>query len=53
MERAAAVAVPILASGDITGAVCILQPESGTSPSEADVKLAQVAAAFLGKQMES
>ena len=53
MERTAAVAVPILASGDITGAVCMLQPESGTIPSEGDVKLAQVAAAFLGKQMES
>ena len=34
------------------GAVCLLQPESGTVPTEGDVRLAQVAAAFLGKQME-
>ena len=52
LPRYAAVAVPILASGDVTGAVCLLQPESGTVPSEGDVRLAQVAAAFLGKQME-
>ena len=42
----------IIAAGDITGAVCLIQPESGTVPSEGDVRLAQVAAAFLGKQME-
>ena len=52
MERYAAVAVPILAAGDVTGAVCFLQSETGAVPSEGDVKLAQVAAAFLGKQME-
>ena len=52
LPRYAAVAAPILASGDVTGAVCLLQPESGTIPTEGDVRLAQVAAAFLGKQME-
>ena len=52
LSRYAAVAAPILASGDVTGAVCLIQPESGTVPSEGDVRLAQVAAAFLGKQME-
>ena len=45
-------ASPILAGGDVTGAVCLIQPESGTAPAEGDVRLAQVAAAFLGKQME-
>ena len=50
--RSAAVAAPILAAGDVTGAVCLLQPESGLIPGEGDVRLAQVAAAFLGKQME-
>ncbi len=50
--RFAAVAAPILAAGDVTGAVCLLLPESGAMPSEGDVRLAQVAAAFLGKQME-
>ena len=51
--RYAAVAAPIIAGGDVTGAVCLLQPESGTIPTEGDVRLAQVAAAFLGKQMEA
>ena len=52
VNRTAAVAAPILVAGDVTGAVCLLQPESGAIPSEGDVRLAQVAAAFLGKQME-
>ncbi len=52
VTRFAAVASPILAAGDVTGAVCLIQPESGTTPAEGDVRLAQVAAAFLGKQME-
>ena len=52
IERYAAVTAPILAAGDVIGAVCMLLPESGAIPSESDVKLAQVAAAFLGKQME-
>ena len=52
VPRYAAVASPILAAGDVTGAVCLIQPESGSAPTEGDVRLAQVAAAFLGKQME-
>ncbi len=52
INRYASVAAPIVASGDVTGIVCLLQPESGSIPSEGDVRLAQVAAAFLGKQME-
>ncbi|MBP3388371.1 MAG: AbrB/MazE/SpoVT family DNA-binding domain-containing protein [Clostridia bacterium] len=51
-DRFAAVAAPILAAGDITGAVCLLLPETGAIPGESDIKLVQVAAAFLGKQME-
>ena len=51
-DRAAAVVAPILAAGDVIGAVCMLQPDSGAVPNEGDVRLAQVAAAFLGKQME-
>ena len=39
-------------AGDVTGAVCMMLPESGAIPGESDVKLCQVAAAFLGKQME-
>lgn len=52
VSRYASVAAPIIAAGDVTGVVCLLQPESGTVPTEGDVRLAQVAAAFLGKQME-
>ncbi len=47
----ACVCAPILAAGDIAGAVCLLQ-QDGSQPGDGDVKLAQVAAAFLGKQME-
>ena len=52
VSRYAAVAAPIIAAGDVTGAVCLILPESGAIPGEGDVRLAQVAAAFLGKQME-
>ena len=51
-DRAAAVMVPILAAGDVTGCVCFLADERGTPPPESDVRMAQVAAGFLGKQME-
>ena len=47
-----AVTAPIMAAGDVIGAVCLLLPETGAVPGEGDVKLAQVAAAFLGRQME-
>ena len=52
IDRYAGVMCPIVAAGDVTGAVCMLLPESGAIPSEGDVRLAQVAAAFLGRQME-
>ena len=51
-ERPIGVMAPILAAGDIAGCVCILCGDNGTPPSDSDRKLAQVAAAFLGKQME-
>ena len=51
-EKHAAVAVPILAAGDVTGCVCMLQNEQGNMPKDSEVQLVQVAAAFLGKQME-
>ena len=51
-RRRVGAAVPILSAGDVIGAVCLLLPDSGALPGEGDVKLAQVAAAFLGKQME-
>lgn len=45
------VAAPILISGDIGGAVILASPQP-SAPSESDIKLAGVAASFLGKQME-
>ncbi len=51
-DRAASVMVPILTAGDVLGAVCLILPEDGAMPTESDHRLIQVAAAFLGKQME-
>lgn len=50
--RAASVAYPVIASGDVSGAVVLLMPEDGKYPTETEKKLVQVAASFLGKQME-
>lgn len=52
IEHPAVVIYPIIASGDVTGAVIMLSSESIKVPSGAEIKLAQSAAAFLGKQME-
>ncbi|HIZ16242.1 MAG TPA: AbrB/MazE/SpoVT family DNA-binding domain-containing protein [Firmicutes bacterium] len=53
IDRTAGVIMPIISAGDIMGAVIMLEPENEqTIPGESDIKLAQVAAAFLGKQME-
>ena len=47
------VAAPILSQGDLMGCVMLLMTEDGGLPAEADQKLAQTVAGFLGKQMES
>ena len=52
VDRPAAAVFPINAAGDVTGAVLLLMGESMAAPSETEIKLAQTAAAFLGKQME-
>jgi len=52
IDKTASIAVPIIAAGDVTGCVMILLPENGSMPSDAELKLVQVASAFLGKQME-
>ena len=52
VNRSAGVVVPILAAGDVTGTVTLLLPENNTPPGDAENKLTQVAASFLGKQME-
>lgn len=53
VEHDAAVIYPIIASGDVMGAVVMLTGESAKIPTGVEIKLAQSAAAFLGKQMEN
>ena len=43
---------PIIGAGDVLGAVALLCDERPSVPGQTDVKLTQVAAGFLGKQME-
>lgn len=52
IDRNAAVIYPIIAAGDVTGAVVMLMSDTIKVPSDSEIKLAQSAAAFLGKQME-
>ena len=52
IDRPVSVAVPILAAGDISGAVILLLNETSAKPTETDVKLSTAAASFLAKQME-
>ncbi len=43
---------PIIGAGDVSGAVILMLNENSSVPTQTEVKLAQVAASFLGKQME-
>ncbi len=52
VDHEAAIIYPIIASGDVTGAVVMLKSDTIKVPTETEIKLAQSAAAFLGKQME-
>lgn len=52
VDKAAAIIFPIIASGDVAGAVIMLTSDLDVIPGETESKLAQTAAAFLGKQME-
>ena len=47
------VAAPILSQGDLMGCVMLLMNEEDKPLAEADQKLAQTVAGFLGRQMES
>lgn len=51
-NRKANVVYPIIYGGDVSGAVALIEDETNEPPTETDIKLIQVAAAFLGKQME-
>ena len=52
VDRTAEVICPIIASSDVTGAVILLSSDGNEAPTDSETKLAQVAASFLGKQME-
>ena len=52
IESNALLLYPIIASGDVTGSVIMLCTDDRAVPSEADIKLAQSASSFLGRQME-
>lgn len=45
--------VPIIAAGDAIGAVALYSKEPGASISQADVKVCETAAGFMGRQMEN
>jgi len=51
-ERQACLAFPIIGNGDVSGCVCALFDTAGKEPSQAEIKLVQVAAQFLAKQTE-
>ena len=46
------VAAPIIAAGDICGAVVLLATDKKAAADESDIKIATIAASFLAKQME-
>ena len=50
--KAVSVMAPIIGGGDVMGAVVLLSGDKSTLPTQTDIKLTQVAAGFLGKQME-
>ncbi len=52
VEKRVLVANPIISSGDVSGAVVLIESEKANTPTESDIKLVRVAAGFLGKQME-
>ena len=52
LDRSALVACPVISMGDVVGSVLLLANESSSTPTETDIKLTQVAAEFLGKQMD-
>ncbi len=51
-DRRALAAAPILAAGDVCGAVILLAEEDAAAAGESEQKLIGVAASFLGRQME-
>ena len=52
LDKEVAVAVPILAAGDMAGTVILLTGTDTGTPGDMELKLCQTAAGFLAKQME-
>jgi len=52
LNREAAAAYPILSGGDVLGCVVLLMDEGGAMPTQTEIKLTAMAAAFLGMQLE-
>ena len=52
VERFACCVSPIIAAGDVVGAVMFLAPDASCTAGESETKLVSAAAMFLGKQME-
>ena len=53
MPQPSLAAVPILSSGDVTGAVAFLSGSDAQSPTETQKSLATAAAQFLGRQLDA
>ncbi|MFU0800069.1 MAG: stage V sporulation protein T [Xylanivirga thermophila] len=51
-KYSAQVIVPIMSMGDVIGSVIVLSKEPGVTMGELEVKMAETAANFLGRQME-
>ena len=52
LEKNACIAVPIIGNGDLSGCVVVLFNDKFELPTQAEIKLAEVASQFLGKQTE-
>lgn len=51
-DKKASVVFPILYNGDVGGAIVVLETDPKIILKESQIKIVQIAAAFLGKQME-
>ncbi len=52
VDKTALAVCPVVSSGDVAGCVLLLAPSPDTAAGEVQTKLAQAAAAFLGRQLE-
>ena len=52
VDKYCLVAMPIISSGDFTGSIMFIDNDTNINISETDIRLIEVAAVFLGKEME-